>query len=418
MNPQATTVPPPPRPAFDRHDLVALGVYLVLITALVRLGTSLYLPALPTIGADLALSPPWLSSTLSAYLAAFSLFSLFLGPLSDRWGRQILMRGGIGAYLVGSACCAFAQGFALLLVGRLFQALGGAAVQVGTRAMARDALDDRQMLGIMGWIGIITGMVPVLAPFLGGLITQGFGWRANFHLLVLSTLAVWFASRRYDVETLPAKGRPAIGLAATLRAYASMTVSPGFILPMIPLMLCFAAQGAYLVGAPFIFIHVLGLSPAAFGTTSLVPVAALFAGRSLCMAAQKRGHLSAAFSAGAAIAFLGGFLLATVHRLGWISPVPILLSCGVFCLGFGILLPIAMKAGLSAFPNRVGTSSALFGCLNLAASAAGSASVGSWLVQGPRDVLTLATFTLAATFAGLLVAPFAARAIAVPHPRP
>ena len=405
-------------PSRAGRDLVALGAYLVSIVAMVRLGTSLYLPALPRIGADLGLSPRQLSSTLSIYLAAFSLFSLFLGPLSDRWGRRVLMRGGIAAFLAGSAFCAFSHGFGMLLSGRLFQALGGAAVQVGTRAIARDAFDDRQMLGVMGWIGAITGMIPVLAPFLGGLITQGFGWRANFFLLVLSTLAVGSVARRYNTETLPAKKRISLGIGATLHSYASMIVAPSFILPMVPLMLCFAAQGAYLVGAPFIFVHVLGLSPAAFGTTSLVPVAALFSGRSLCLAAQKRGSLPAAFSAGAAIAFLGGLLLVAVHRLGWVSPVPILLSCGVFCLGFGILLPIAMKAGLSAFPNRVGTSSALFGCLNLAASAVGSAGVGGALVQGPRDVSTLANFTLAVTLAGLLVAPFAARALAAEHRRP
>ena len=188
-----------------------------------------------------------------------------------------------------------------------------------------------------------------------------------------ATLRAWYCDEDDVGRWLVIVGRDlALGIGATLHSYAAMIVAPSFILPMVPLMLCFAAQGAYLVGAPFIFIHVLGLSPAAFGTTSLVPVAALFSGRSLCLAAQKRGSLPAAFSAGAAIAFLGGLLLVAVHRLGWVSPVPILLSCGVFCLGFGILLPIAMKAGLSAFPNRVGTSSALFGCLNLAASAVGS----------------------------------------------
>ena len=97
---------------------------------------------------------------------------------------------------------------------------------------------------------------------------------------------------------------------------------------------------------------------------------------------------------------------------GWISVVSILASCGVFCFGFGVLLPIAMKAGLSAFPDRVGTSSALFGCLNLAASAVGSAAIGAFLDRSSRDVLALALFTLAVTAVGLLAAPFAARAVA------
>ena len=391
---------PATRPARAGRELVALGAYLV------------FIPALPRIGADLGISPHQLSATLSAYLAAFSAFSLFLGPLSDRWGRRALMRGGVAAYLVGSAACAFAHGFGVLLAGRIFQALGGAAVQVGARAMARDALDDRQMLGVMGWIGIVTGLVPVLAPILGGLVTQGFGWRANFHLLVLATLAVWIAARRFDSETLSRSARTQVGVASALRSYAAMLATPGFVLPMVPLMLCFAAQGAYLAGAPFMFIHLLGLSPARFGATSLVPVAALFAGRYLCLAAHRRGKIHAAFPVGAAIAFLGGLLMSAAAAAGWISAVPILASCGVFCFGFGVLLPIAMKAGLSAFPNRVGTSSALFGCLNLAASAVGSAAIGAFLDRSAQDVSALALFTLAATAVGLVVAPFAGRAVA------
>ena len=394
------------------HSVLALGAYLVGITAMVRLGTSLYLPALPQIGAELGIDAHQLSATMSVYLAAFSVFSLFIGPLSDRWGRKLLMSGGVGAFLAGSVFCALAQGYGLLMLGRAFQAFGGAAVQVGTRAMARDALDDNQLIGVMGWIGIVVGMVPVLGPFVGGLVTQGFGWRANFHVLALATLAIWIAAHRYNAETLASKGTLSVGVGSTLRAYAAMLATPGFVLPMVPLMLCFAAQGAYLVGAPVVFIHVLGLSPAQFGATSLVPVAALFAGRSLCLAAQKRGRVHAALPLGAAISFLGGLLLVAIDRLGWVSIPTLLLACGTFCFGFGTLLPAAMKAGLSSFPNRVGTSSSLYGCLNLAASAFGSAAVGAFLERSARDVSTLALFTLATTAAGLLAAPFAARAMA------
>ena len=48
------------------RPLVALAAYLILITALVRLGTSLYLPALPSMGVELNLSAPQISFTLTA----------------------------------------------------------------------------------------------------------------------------------------------------------------------------------------------------------------------------------------------------------------------------------------------------------------------------------------------------------------
>ena len=374
-------------------SVMALGAYLVLITALVRLGTSLYLPALPRIGADIHLSAQQLAATMTAYLASFAGASLFLGPVSDRWGRQIIVRSGIALFLIGSLFCAMANGIAYLLAGRVFQAIGGAAVQVAARAMSRDAFDDHQMIRIIGWIGVITGLVPVLAPVLGGFITQGFGWRANFYFLVGATVLVGIGTRKFSAETLSHGNRPSLGIGQTLRAYASMLGAPRFMVPLLPVMLCFAAQGAYLVGAPFIFIRLLGMSPAIFGATSLLPVASLLAGRFLCLAIlKKRGDFSA-FVTGGLLAFLGGFLFWIVNRIGWNSAAPLLLSCSIFCFGFGAVLPIGMKAGLSAFPNLVGTSSALFGCLTLGTTAVGSSVVGHWLQQSERDITTLAIFT-------------------------
>ena len=83
----------------------------------------------------------------------------------------------------------------------------------------------------------------------------------------------------------------------------------------------------------------------------------------------------------------------------------------MFCLGFGAMLPIAMKAGLSAFPDRVGTASALFGCLTLGATAAGSALIGSLLQRSPQDIGLLAVYTFASGFLILLFSILGRRAL-------
>ena len=410
--------PPPPNPPEPMpRPLVALAAYLILITALVRLGTSLYLPALPSMGVELNLSAPQISFTLTAYLAAFAAASILLGPLCDHFGRRALVQGGLASYLVGSFLCAIAPGPGALLAGRVLQAVGGGAVQIAARAMTRDAFTDRQMIGVLGWIGVITGMVPVLAPLLGGLLTQGFGWRANFHLLAALTLAVGVIWRKRGAETLPPAQRAPFRASDTLRTYAAMLAAPRFLLPLAPVMLCFAIQGAYLVASPFLYIHLLGMSPAAFGATSLALVCALLAGRSLCMAILQRRGPRPAFRTGAALVFLGGVLLLALAAARAISILPLLTAATVFCVGFGTLLPIGMKAGLSAFPRHVGSSSALYGCLTLGATAAGSATLGALLERTARDVSSLAVFTFAAGAFVLLSSLLAQRALDPAPPR-
>jgi len=374
--------------------LLMLSAYLILVTALVRLGTSLYLPALPAMADDLGLSAQHMAATMTVYLVGFAVASIFLGPVSDHWGRKLLLQGGVIAFGVGSLLCALAPSYGLLISGRILQSVGGAAVQVGSRAMSRDAFSDAQMISVLGWIGVITGLVPVLAPMLGGLLTQWLGWHSNFYLLAVGAVLVMLSTRGLVGESLPADKRTPFRLVETLRAYGDMLVSPGFMLPTIPIMLCFAVQGAYLVAAPFIFIHVLNMSPLAFGFTSLALVGGLLLGRIICMAALKRWGEYGAFLTGAGVALIGGFCSLAVVLTDSMSVVAILGASAVFCMGFGALVPIGMKAGLSVFADRVGTSSALYGCLTLGATALGSGLVGGMLERSARDIdlLCLATF--------------------------
>lgn len=390
----------------------ALAAFLILITALVRLGTSLYLPALPGIGAELVLSPHQLASTMTVYLAVFAAASVLLGPLSDRLGRRWLIHAGLIMYGLGSLAGALAQGYWLLLAGRFLQAIGGSAIPVATRAMTRDAFDDRQMIGVLGWIGTITGMVPVLAPVLGGVLTQSCGWRSNFYLLTGVTVMVGLFAHRRMPETLTHADRTQLTVWSAMRTYATMLATPGFMLPLLPLMCCFAAQGAYLVGSPMIFIGHFHLSPALFGFSSLVLVGGLLAGRTLCLACLRRWTAYATYVFGSCLALLGGLLGLLSFLAGTIDAGVLLLATGIFCLGFGTLMPLGMRAGLSAFPGLTGTSSALFGCLTLGATAAGSAALGALLVQGPRDVGVMCWATFAAGLLTLLTALPCRRALA------
>ncbi len=391
---------------------MALAAYLVLISALVRLGSSLYLPALPRMGIDLSIPAHQLAFTMTAYMAGFAIASILLGPLSDHWGRRVLIQGGLLVFLAGSACCALAQGYGLLLTGRILQAVGGSAVPVASRAMTREAFDDHQLVSVMGWIGTMTGLVPMLAPMLGGLLTQTCGWRANFYLLVAVSLAVVVFARNLAPETLAPDHRQPFQIAGTLRAYGAMIMTPDFMRPLVPVMLCFAAQGAYLVSSPFIFIHLLGLKPAVFGATCLFLVGGLMGGRFLCLRLMKWRGEFAAFITGCGLACVGGlmFIPILLAPQGWLAAM-ILGAATVFCLGFGTLLPIAIKAGLSAFPTRRGASSALYGCLNLGSTAAGSAVVGALLQRTMQDVIMLGLFTAALSVLVLLTGLGCRRAV-------
>jgi DHA1 family bicyclomycin/chloramphenicol resistance-like MFS transporter len=412
-----------PTGRLNGRSLLLLSGYLILISALVRLGSSLYLPALPMMADALTLSASQMASTMTLYLIGLAVASMALGPLSDRWGRRFLLLGGVLAFGIGSLLCAVASGYTLLITGRLLQSTGSAAVLVGARAVSREAFDDTQMITVLGWISLITSLAPLLAPLLGGVMTSLFGWQANFWLMVGCALAVVTATYRSTPETLRQPQANALTLHGMVSPYGAMLTAPGFILPTLPVMFCFAVQGAYLVASPFIFIQLFGFSPLLFGMTSLALVIGLLIGRLLCMSFIRRHGEAATFVGGALLACLGGLLSLLIVLTDWITPITLLAASTVFSTGFGTLAPIGMRAGLSLFPDRVGSASALYGTLTLGATAIGSGIIGGLLQQQRSDIALLCLATFVAGVAILLIslrahAALAARSASTPTRHP
>ena len=139
-----------------------------------------FLPALPSIQARFGVSAA--SAQLVFSLSAFSIAvsMLFYGPISDRFGRRPALIGGLIVYLAGSVMCAVAPSIAVLIVGRIVQAAGGCAGIVLSRAIVRDLYSLDRSASVLAYITMAMVAAPMMAPALGGLLTDLAGWRSVF----------------------------------------------------------------------------------------------------------------------------------------------------------------------------------------------------------------------------------------------
>jgi DHA1 family bicyclomycin/chloramphenicol resistance-like MFS transporter len=387
------------KPALPYAPLIAL---LTALAAIGMLSTNIYLPAMPVIGEALAANAETVRLTLTVYLAVFAVCQLVAGPLSDRYGRRPVLVAGLLLFVAATLLCATAQTVEMLIVGRALQAVGACVASVIGRAMARDLFDGAALGKALGLIMTGVAVAPGFSPLLGGLLQQGFDWRAPFYAVALFGLAILLLVLRLLGETRPVPVTPP-RLRTAFATYAALLASPLFLAPALATTAALGALFAFFAGAPALFIAQYGQSPTEFGLTSSFTVFAVFAGGFSAPKLMLRLGARNAMRLGFAVLALGGALmLAQTALLPGLWPA--IAALLVFLFGIGVVNPLTVAAALQPFPQQAGTASALIGALQMAGATIGAMLVNLLPLPGnqamPGAMLLLALLGLATLLRG------------------
>jgi EmrB/QacA subfamily drug resistance transporter len=140
--------------------------------------------ALPAIQADLGLNAVQLSWVATAYLLAMATGLLPAGKIADMYGRKKIFSAGLLVYTLGATAAAFAGTAAALIIFRVTQGLGAAMFVTTGMAILTSIFPPQKRGRVIGiyvaavYIGLSAG------PFIGGFLTQHFGWRSIFLLML------------------------------------------------------------------------------------------------------------------------------------------------------------------------------------------------------------------------------------------
>lgn len=198
-------------------------ILLGLASGLSAFGMASVVPALPLLSRALSAEYASLQFVVSAYLLGLAIFQPLQGLLSDRFGRRPVLIAGFALFLLASLLASVAQNLAALVLARFLQAMGVSVATVVTRAIVRDSLAPGPAATALSFITAVMGVAPVLAPFVGGLASEAFGWRGIFGLhaaLALSLLLLLSLRLRetrptdvtpMSVKQLMAGGRTLLG---------------------------------------------------------------------------------------------------------------------------------------------------------------------------------------------------------------
>src|SRR5437764_12761615 len=156
--------------------------------ALLQLDGTLITVALPSVAHGLHVSNGSTAVVLSAYFIAYALALLPAGSLVDRFGARRLALAGLAVFAVGAAVGAVAPTMGVLIASRVVQGLGAGLVSPAALAGAVSGFPAARRGAALGIWGASAGVSNLLGPVLGGLLTVGLGWRADWWALVPLTV--------------------------------------------------------------------------------------------------------------------------------------------------------------------------------------------------------------------------------------
>jgi EmrB/QacA subfamily drug resistance transporter len=197
--------------------------------------------ALPTISRTLSASAVALGWVATAYLLSAAVFLVPFGRVADIAGRKKIFIRGVIVLVSGSLLCALAPSIGLLILFRIIQGAGGAMLAGTSTAIVTLAFPPEERGRALGWnvAAVYTGLS--MGPFLGGIMTQHFGWRSiffvNVPLGILILTLVFLKMRKLEwIECAGAKFDWAgaliygAGLSALMYGFSSLPAARSIVL--------------------------------------------------------------------------------------------------------------------------------------------------------------------------------------------
>lgn len=179
-------------------------IILAVLTAMFFVGmaaTDIYISSLPQMVRDFHTIEPKVNLTLSVYFLGIAFAVLFVGEISNRYGRRKTILAGVLSFALASFVIAGANSLNLIIIMRFVQSIGAAIIVVVPRLLLKDCMDKREQIAANGILLMGLILSPALAPVIGAYLAKFWGWRSCFLFSGILSLALVIIAYKVIPET-------------------------------------------------------------------------------------------------------------------------------------------------------------------------------------------------------------------------
>ena len=353
----------------------ALITLLIAITALAPVSLQIFIPALPAIQSSFESDTGVTQLVLSLSILANAVATLLYGPLSDRFGRRPVVLVGFFIFMFGSVLCAVAPSISLLIVARIIQSAGAAAGMVLARAIVRDLYDREQAASVIAYLTMAMVVAPMLAPTLGALLIDSFDWRAIFVAMALiGAVLTWQVWSRL-VETHVGHATKSIWRGFG-QGGLKLLRRPEFVAYTLQSSFAISTFFAFISGAPYFMIDMLGRSATEYGLLFMVVSSGFMLGNFTTARLGRRFGIDRFIQMGSLLALCGATCALSLMLAGYWTPTALFGPMIVIAFANGLSIANAQAGAVSVEPDLAGTASGIAGFAQMFTAAMVSQAVG------------------------------------------
>lgn len=330
------------------------------------LAIDIFLPALPIMAEELVVSMTQIQWSITIFILSMGFGQLISGPLADRYGRRPIALGGIIIYGLASLISAYSDSLTFFLISRLVQGLGACAIVVAAFASVRDKYNAIESGIMYSYLNSAICCIPALAPLLGNVLTEYFGWRSNFEFMagyaVVAGFIIFFTLK----ETRPEHTEQHKNL-INMAHFMPILKHPVFLFHALVVMLAMAIIIAYVSSSPAWLMVRLGLDQQSFvywfSLNAALNIVACFLAPRILITFGARVTIGF----GMVLLIIAGLLMLAL--LAWQTPIAFMLPIMISSLGFSLLMGACAGQALAPFGEKAGAASALLGFMQMSGSA-------------------------------------------------
>ncbi|MEQ9116408.1 MAG: MFS transporter [Rickettsiales bacterium] len=248
---------------------VLFPIFVALYETSAYLSNDMYLPALPEIRRFLGVSVEQAQDTLTMWFLGTCLFQLFVGPVSDKYGRRPILFAGAGIFVLGCLISAVAENIYLFNLGRFMQGFMVPTCLITAYAILHEYFSTQKAIQVLAWMGSIIIIGPAIGPLLGSIILMKAQWQIIFYVLIICAVIPVLVLYKVMPESQELSRDKPLNFKDIFGNYKQLVLNKQVVGYSLIFSFNIFAPIAWIVAGPFLVIETFHMSEADFGFIQL-----------------------------------------------------------------------------------------------------------------------------------------------------